>query len=1434
MNTKSQTLAKRRTVVRVTILSGLIFCVAGLPAWSSFARRLMNGANSQQSNSAPVANPDSLSVTEDTGLAFSSRLLSQNDGDTNTDSLTVTALNPTADTHGSVFFSTVPAYTYRALVPVGQSTDRAVSKDLNGDGKSDLVVTDSANNQVSILLATETGAFASPTNIPVGQNPGALAVQDLNSDGQLDLAVANRTSRSISIVLGSSGGSFGSATHFSVTAPPSAIGIGDFNRDGIADLAMPIEGFSRVTVLLGTGGGSFGAGADLPTGSSPISVAVADFDQDGSQDLALGNASGDNLSILRGDGAGSFGPPQPLTTGGGRHSVITSDFNADNIPDLAVGNGGNNTVSILLGTGGGAFNLTNLPSGGVQPSDISIADINQDGKTDLLVSHFHTYTSAMMGTGTGSFSMAGDAAPVRVPEPQGLAIGDFTGDGTPDLAITGGDRGETGGKVTIMLGTGGTVSSATAEMFLNAGTLSFLTAIAAADLNHDGNRDLAVASFDLGVFTLIGNGTGSFTRSNPIPAGSGARSIAVSDFNNDSHPDLVVANDGSDNVSILLGTGTGSFQPAMNFPAGTDPFDVTVGEFNGDGAKDLAVANSSVGSISILMGTGTGSFGAPSTISVGGMPRCIAVADLDADGNQDLAVASGSVWVLRGTGTGTFATPNRIADSGALYVATEDLNDDGVADLIAANGVSETVTVFLGSGGGTFGAPANFAVGRQAHFLGTGDLNGDGHADLAVGGTVLLGDGTGSLALAGSYLSHGAAVDVVVDELSGDDRLDLAIANSNGTVALLRGTGDGSVQGAISIRATNPQCVKASDLNLDGVTDLIVCSGSTSASVTVFLGRGNGTFSPGAQVTTGFGTVATVATGDLNRDGKPDLVTLSPDTDRVAVLLGTGTGSFGLPTELVIGNFPIALAIGDLNQDGNPDVAVANGLANDVSILLGTGNGGLTPVSSIPAGLGPNSIALSDLNTDGKVDMVVVNRTGNDVHVRMGIGGGSFAAASVYQTGGRPTTVAVADYNTDGVLDLVVGKDDGTNNSCIFIGAGAGAFQPAANFWVGGWAGQLASADFDGDGKPDLVTNSHVVLGNGSGLFGAGTQLNDFGDSMTVGDFNQDGRPDTVLANYTGNRLTVLLNATTKNITYAPEPNFNGTATFEYTVRNRSGATNVGTVTITVNPVNDVPVARARNVTVSAGAQCRATASVDNGSSDLESGQVTLTQTPAGPYQLGATTVTLTATDSDGASSVSQAIVTVTDDVPPILTVPGDLTVSTTSDASSCGVPIEWLGSYFANDNCSGIATVTVTGVPPGNLFPVGTTTVTYSATDARGNTSTGTQRVTVIDATAPAIGVVSVDKPNIWPAKNQMVEVTLDYKSTDNCDPAVTCTLAVSSNEPGGGGGDWEIIDAQHIRLRAEKGEGRTPRSYTITVTCVDSNGNSSRKSVTVTVTNR
>jgi hypothetical protein len=262
------------------------------------------------------------------------------------------------------------------------------------------------------------------------------------------------------------------------------------------------------------------------------------------------------------------------------------------------------------------------------------------------------------------------------------------------------------------------------------------------DLNGDGKLDFAVAINNTGkVSVSIGSGNGTFGAPSSFGAGSIPRSVRIGDLNADGNRDLVTANNGSTTVSVLLGTGSGNFGTHTQFDVGASPTSVAVADLDGNGTPDLLTANNSSqpGTVSVILGTGAGSFGTPSLSSVELEPSMVAVGEFNGDGMADVVAAnswSDTVSVLLGTGNGSLGAQSAIACG--LYpssVAIGDLSGDGIHDLVTTNGSMysvgpDTVSVLVGSGLGTFGAPIAFGVNGSPVSVAIADVNADGRRDL--------------------------------------------------------------------------------------------------------------------------------------------------------------------------------------------------------------------------------------------------------------------------------------------------------------------------------------------------------------------------------------------------------------------------------------------------------------------------------------------------------------------------------------------------------------------------------------------------------------------------------------------------------------------------------------------------------------------------------
>ena len=324
--------------------------------------------------------------------------------------------------------------------------------------------------------------------------------------------------------------------------------VGDFNDDGNYDTATVNYSDDTVTIMLGNGVGEFSNSGTFSTGKNPTHLAISDFNSDGKQDLAIANrneasiANGDTISILLGDGTGSFTLGETLSVGQGPEYVVAHDLNSDGNWDLAVSNGGSNTVSILLGNGSGNFTRESDLTVGAAPHELVAGDFNADEKVDLAVANrTSNNVSVLMGNADGTFEQAIDFAANADPTP--IATYDLNNDCQLDL-IVGNSNG-----VSVLLADGsGSFASPT---LYTAG--STITGVELTDLDQDGNIDIVVAAANTGgnnIYRLSGNGDGSFRSLTPIAVGSNPRSVPATSLNADSFPDLIVSNQGSDNLSI--------------------------------------------------------------------------------------------------------------------------------------------------------------------------------------------------------------------------------------------------------------------------------------------------------------------------------------------------------------------------------------------------------------------------------------------------------------------------------------------------------------------------------------------------------------------------------------------------------------------------------------------------------------------------------------------------------------------------------------------------------------------------------------------------------------------------------------------------------------------------------------------------------------------
>jgi len=565
-----------------------------------------------------------------------------------------------ADGHGS--FAQPVAYP----LPIINEIGAVVAADLNGDGYLDLVIDsflyvpgEGEPLGIAVLLNNGDGTFQPLKVVVPGVSAFGLAVADLNQDGKPDLAFSYTTGSSTS---------------------PSA----------------------SVSVALGNGDGTFGTPVSYPVNGAG-SIAIGDVNGDGNEDIVV-----ETGSILFGDGKGGF-PTRRDYLFGCCGPVILTDFDGDGKIDVVIAGAGNSQIMyggvlVFFGQGGGEFaappflNITNF--NGTYPTVLASGDFDGNGTLDLLVTQASTI-GILQGNSDGTFTAAtqynfNPAAGVANGAFLTAVTGDFNHDGKLDFAVVG--SGPNNSLIQVFLGNGdGTFQPPVSTPFA-----AEINAITVGDFNGDGIPDLAAgagppyADGDT-VQILLGNGDGTFRQGAQYPAEPGVEDIVAADFNGDGKLDLAVANVGvsaspeptGSNVTILLGQGDGTFSTGAvlpltpDFAQGTAGRLLTAADFNNDGKIDLAVAESDY--IAVLLGHGDGTFSAPMTYEAQ-----ILVSAFDVNGDHILDLITGS-GVMLGNGDGSFQPPIPVNIDTANFGVEGDFNHSGTAEFLAGDAIIQDI-----------------------------------------------------------------------------------------------------------------------------------------------------------------------------------------------------------------------------------------------------------------------------------------------------------------------------------------------------------------------------------------------------------------------------------------------------------------------------------------------------------------------------------------------------------------------------------------------------------------------------------------------------------------------------------------------------------------------------------------------------------------------
>ncbi|MBN8569251.1 MAG: T9SS type A sorting domain-containing protein [Ignavibacteria bacterium] len=683
----------------------------------------------------------------------------------------------------TVINSTTPSFSAQVNFATGTAPHSVAAGDINGDGLLDLAAVNTTSSTASVFLNTTTPGASTPTlstktDFVTGTNPYSVVLKDMNGDGKLDMVVSNQVGNSIGIFIntttpGASTPTFGAMTAFTTPAGPTHLAVADFNGDGLLDVAVPNNTAANISVFFntttpGSSMPTFGTRADFTAGSTVWSVATGDFNLDGKIDIACANRGASSLSYFlntsaTGSATPSFSAKTDLTVGSTPFGVGVGDMNNDGKPDILNAARGAAQFSVFLNnTSPGASTLTLLTrtdnTTASQPYFPIIADFNGDGKKDVAVdcgtgnsiSVFINTTE--LGAGAPSFGTKTDLTVNSYPE--FVCSADFNGDGKPDIANTN----LLSNNICIFLNTvtpGASSPSFSSKTDFTTGTSPI--SIKAADFNGDGKPDLACVNAIGGTIsvyintTSTGAGTPAFTPKTDFSTGLSPAILTLNDFNGDGLIDIACSNYNGGNVSVLLnsttpGTLTPSFTSAVNFTTGGAAYGVVSRDLNNDGKPDIACCNGISGTISILFnittaGSMTPSFAPQSDIFANTNVFAISAEDINGDGKIDFVTNyAGSNLIsvfINNTAIGGLTqsfSKTDIIYSEARDILLKDFNGDGKADITTVDYIGNTMSIMLntttaGSSTPSFAARTDFATVTTPYGLSSADFNLDGKPD---------------------------------------------------------------------------------------------------------------------------------------------------------------------------------------------------------------------------------------------------------------------------------------------------------------------------------------------------------------------------------------------------------------------------------------------------------------------------------------------------------------------------------------------------------------------------------------------------------------------------------------------------------------------------------------------------------------------------------
>lgn len=925
-------------------------------------------------------------------------------------------------------------------------------------------------------------SFAAPVVVSLNGSIYGIAFGDIDGDLKADLVFANESNGAMYVYQNTSvsgtvaSNSFEFSAGLSSGAEAHSVALADIDADGKLDVIVTNYSDNSLSVFRngssGPGGISFDNHVVFPTGQRPVTIAVRDVDGDGRLDIAVANAWDINVAVLRNTSspgvinASSLATPVNFSTPGA-NAMTLCDMDGDDKPDMIVGNFGQPNVSFLLNTSSSgtiSFGAPVNKAAGGAVYDVQTGDFDGDGKQDVLIGRDGGSVSVMRNTSTtGNINTDTRVDLATGGTSRYVAVGDLDGDGRPDIALVN----ESTNKVSVFknsISSPGSFTEASFSSRLDLNGQTSLKGIAIADIDNDRKPDIAAIGRDV----LLYHNVLDFEAATP----SGLHAV------------------GSDAQNALLWShSTEGYIMSYKVYGGTSPNPTTyLGTVNipGNSYQQTGLANGTTYYYRITAVDPFGNESAP-TADVTAIPGTITSPAI-ASASPMFGNAGSSV-IITGSNFNATASQNTV-----YFGATR-------GTVTSASAAALTVTVPVGA---TYEpvTVTNLFTGLSASSLQSFDIK------LGRG----LGREFSEAFPPGSEREvQGSGLDIAIGDLNNDGKPDL-VRSTPGRLDIYRnisaagdlspdafGAPEALIYGTNSVSSAS---VIITDLDGDGLQDIVATLEGTSGFF-VFRNTGDGIEADSfIRIQTDGTLTRAIAVGDIDMDGRKDIVTSGP-SDMLKVWRNTsipGTISFTTEEFTSFGGTEVrSIALGDLDGDGKPEVIATSPAANAWYVLRNISSpGSLTAASfatkltiATGAGTGPIALAVADMDGDGKQDVVLGNGSGKSLSIyRNTATVGSISAASFTRTdfttgvAGPGSTLnhgkklVIADLDGDGKPDVVTANLNNTGARYLSVyknqaepgSISASALLPGHTVAdIEDAYGAIAVGDLNGDDTPDIV-----------------------------------------------------------------------------------------------------------------------------------------------------------------------------------------------------------------------------------------------------------------------------------------------------------------------------------------------------------------------------